>query len=105
MRIGSCHSIAALFAVGAMLTFADTGARAAVPTVDGPSVGRMHRVIIVDRATPAVAAKPSAPVNRSLNDQGQDRPQTRPGPRSAQAPAPSAADDTVPQGTRAASAR
>jgi hypothetical protein len=68
MRISSLYSIAALLGIGAALsTF---GARAAVPTVDGPSVGRMHRVIIVDAATPA-ALKANNPAKQPANAQAQ----------------------------------
>jgi hypothetical protein len=47
-----------LLAISVTLLVPD--ARAAVPTVDGPSVGRMHRVIIVDAGTPAAVKANSA---------------------------------------------
>ena len=67
MRIGFLQ-FAALLAIGTTLSVSD--ARAAVPTVDGPSVGRMHRVIIVDAATPA-ALKANNVVKQPVNAQPQ----------------------------------
>jgi hypothetical protein len=81
MRKVSLSSIAALIAIGATLSV--SGARAAVPTVDGPSVGRMHRVIIVD-ATPVRAVKPDNAAKRPANSEAQ--PATGSDSRAAEAP-------------------
>ncbi|HYM17679.1 MAG TPA: hypothetical protein VEU06_03870 [Micropepsaceae bacterium] len=93
------HSIAALLAIGATLSVSD--ARAAVPTVDGPSVGRMHRVIIVDAATPA-ALKANNPAKQPANAQAQAP--ARSNARTSQPSVQSETDGADQQRVRAASA-
>ncbi len=100
MRTDSLYSIAVSFGIGAALLVPDTGARAAIPTVDGPSVGRMHRVLLVDAPTPA-AVKPNNNAKQPASSQAQAP------VRSGARPAPagqSAVDGADQQRVRAATA-
>ena len=100
MRTNSLYSIAVLLALGATLLVPDEGARAALPTVDGPAVGRMHRVIIVDAGVTVPAGKPNS-AKRPATPEYQAP--VRSDPRPAPAPVPSTVDRTVQRGTQVAS--
>ena len=94
------NSAAVLLTIGAMVLVPDAGASAAVPTVDGPSVGRMHRVIIVDAGTPA-AVKANTAVKQPASSQAQTPVRARP----AQPASRSEIEPEDQQRTHAASAR
>jgi hypothetical protein len=106
MRMILVHSFALVLAIAAALLVPDLPpARAAssvgpLPTVEGPTVGRMRRIIIPAEGTPVPAVRPNNKANPPANSQSQAPVRSNPGP--AQVPVQPLIDRAIRAGARGA---